>query len=100
MERLQGIELLPVPMNLIGTPVTARIESAAPPRASPSILVRIRPLAPTRSLNVCATDRLLPGHGVGDQNLGRSHPISDVDQLLHETIVDLRRPAVSMMIGL
>src|SRR4026208_1540328 len=33
----------PVPMNLTARPVTALIESAAPPRASPSIFVRIRP---------------------------------------------------------
>ena len=42
-------------MNLIGTPVTARIESAAPPRASPSILVRISPVSADRSLNASAT---------------------------------------------
>jgi hypothetical protein len=35
----------PVPMNLIGTPVMALIERAAPPRASPSSLVRIRPVS-------------------------------------------------------
>ena len=41
-------------MNLIGTPVTSRTERAAPPRASPSILVRIRPVMPTCSLNSAA----------------------------------------------
>ena len=35
----------PMPMNLIGCPVTLRIESAAPPRASPSILVRTTPVS-------------------------------------------------------
>jgi hypothetical protein len=34
---------------LIGTPVTERIEMAAPPRASPSILVRINPVSGTTS---------------------------------------------------
>ena len=34
----------PTPMNLIGWPVTSRIESAAPPRASPSILVSTTPV--------------------------------------------------------
>src|SRR5262249_43329340 len=34
----------PTPMNLIGCPVTFRIESAAPPRASPSIFVRTTPV--------------------------------------------------------
>ena len=33
----------PKPTNLIGLPVTARIDSAAPPRPSPSIRVRTRP---------------------------------------------------------
>ena len=36
----------PVPRNLIGTPVTVRMEMAAPPRASPSILVNTRPVKP------------------------------------------------------
>ncbi|MCY1308278.1 hypothetical protein D9M70_582720 [compost metagenome] len=39
----------PTPMSLIGLPVTARIESAAPPRPSPSIRVSTRPVMPTRS---------------------------------------------------
>ena len=82
----------PVPMNLIGTPVTARIESAAPPRASPSILVRISPLAPTRSLNVCAT--LTASCPVMASATSRisvgSHAVPNVDQLLHEAIVDLQ----------
>ena len=38
----------PVPRNLIGTPVTARMLMAAPPRASPSTLVRINPVNPMR----------------------------------------------------
>ena len=45
----------PVPMNLTARPVTALIESAAPPRASPSIFVRIRPVSGTASLKACAT---------------------------------------------
>src|SRR5215831_18622765 len=39
----------PVPMSLIGLPVTARMESAAPPRPSPSTRVRTIPVRPTRS---------------------------------------------------
>ncbi len=39
----------PVPMSLIGLPVTARIESAAPPRPSPSVRVSTMPVMPTRS---------------------------------------------------
>ena len=45
----------PVPRNLTGTPVTAEIDSAAPPRASPSILVRIRPVTGTAATNAWAT---------------------------------------------
>ena len=39
----------PVPMNLIGAPLTLRIERAAPPRESPSNLVRTAPVMPTCS---------------------------------------------------
>ena len=39
----------PVPISLIGLPVTARIESAAPPRPSPSTRVITMPVRPTRS---------------------------------------------------
>ena len=39
----------PVPMNLIGAPLTLRIERAAPPRESPSSLVSTAPVIPTRS---------------------------------------------------
>ena len=44
----------PIPKNLMGLPVTSLIESAAPPRASPSSLVRMTPVTPTRSLKVLA----------------------------------------------
>ena len=33
----------PTPQNTIGLPVTVRIDSAAPPRASPSSFVRTMP---------------------------------------------------------
>src|SRR5690606_23721472 len=45
----------PTPMSLIGQPVTARMESAAPPRASPSTRVSTMPVRPTRSLKAVAT---------------------------------------------
>jgi hypothetical protein len=38
-------------MSLIGLPVTARIDSAAPPRPSPSTRVSTMPVRPTRSSN-------------------------------------------------
>ena len=40
----------PVPWNLMGFPVTLSTESAAPPRVSPSVLVRMMPSMPTVSL--------------------------------------------------
>jgi signal recognition particle subunit SRP54 len=47
----------PTPKNLIGLPVIWRTESAAPPRASPSVLVKIIPVngkASAKTLAVCA----------------------------------------------
>ena len=44
----------PVPRNLIGRPVTARIDSAAPPRASPSARVSTRPVSGSRSWKALA----------------------------------------------
>src|SRR6185295_8496204 len=41
----------PTPISLIGLPVTARIDSAAPPRPSPSTRVSTMPVRPTRSSN-------------------------------------------------
>ncbi len=45
----------PVPRNLTPRPLTAAIESAAPPRASPSIFVRTRPVTGTAAANAWAT---------------------------------------------
>ena len=45
----------PVPRSLIGLPVTARMESAAPPRPSPSTRVSTMPVTPIRSLKARAT---------------------------------------------
>ena len=45
----------PTDTNLIGLPVTARTDSAAPPRASPSSFVRMTPSNATRSWNASAT---------------------------------------------
>ena len=44
----------PVPRNLMGAPVTWRMERAAPPRASPSILVRMTPVRARRSWKALA----------------------------------------------
>ena len=45
----------PVETNMIGRPVTSLTESAAPPRASPSSLVRTTPSKAIRSWNAAAT---------------------------------------------
>ena len=84
----------PVPRNLTGTPVTAEMESAAPPRASPSILVRIRPgHRDGRDERLGDADGLLAGHGVDDeQGLDRLHRRVDRGDLGHERLVD-RQPA-------
>ena len=58
----------PVPRNLTGRPVTALMRSAAPPRASPSILVRIEP-GQGHGLGERLGDRdgFLAGHGIDDE---------------------------------
>jgi hypothetical protein len=43
-----------MPKNLIGFPVTSLIDSAEPPRASPSSLVKMKPSMPMRRLNSAA----------------------------------------------
>ncbi|MNT09198.1 hypothetical protein D3C72_1439730 [compost metagenome] len=42
------------PANLMGTPVTCRTDSAAPPRESPSVLVRMMPVRGSASLKALA----------------------------------------------
>ena len=44
----------PVPAKRIGLPVTERSDSAAPPRASPSIFVRMIPVSGSRLANPSA----------------------------------------------
>jgi hypothetical protein len=43
-----------MPRNLIGLPVTALTDRAAPPRASPSSLVKMTPVTSSRSSKVFA----------------------------------------------
>ena len=82
----------PVPMNLIGLPVTALTESAAPPRASPSILLMSTPSMPRASSKVCATvDGVLTGHCVHhEDDLGGLDRCFDVFQLVHQLFVDVQ----------
>ena len=44
----------PVPTSLIGSPVTSRTDNATPPRASPSVFVRITPVSGSASWNARA----------------------------------------------
>ena len=56
VERLRGRPASrETPTNLIGLPVTWRTESAAPPRESPSSLVRMTPVSGSASLKARAT---------------------------------------------
>ena len=54
-------------------------------------MVRIRPLAPDPVVERLGhADRFLASHGVGhEQDLGRLHAVADIDQLLHQAVVDL-----------
>ena len=87
----------PLEMNLRGLLTTERIEMAAPPRVSPSSLVRTTPSKSSRSLNSRASVHgVLTRHGVDDeQRLRRFHGGLDGRDLLHHRLVHARRPAVS-----
>ena len=82
----------PTPTNFSGWPVTERMESAAPPRASPSILVRMTPVMPEPLVELIGRfHRVLAGHGVRDeQNLGRIQRFLQLLQLLHQLFVDMQ----------
>ena len=80
----------PVPISLIGLPVTARIDSAAPPRPSPSTRVSTMPVRPTRSSKARA--RLTaswPVSAVGDQqHFMRIGGGFDLGRLRHHLFVE------------
>ena len=58
----------PTPANLIGLPVTWRTDSAAPPRASPSSLVRMTPVSGSALVERARdVDRVLALHRVDDE---------------------------------
>ena len=88
----------PVEANRIGLPVTARTDSAAPPRASPSSLVRTTPSRRTVGRELLGdVDRVLAGHRVDDEQhlvgldrLARSPTSSAIS-----SASTCRRPAVS-----
>ena len=79
-------------MNLIGTPVTALTDSAAPPRASPSSLVMITPSSSSASLNALALlTASWPVMRVDDQvDLVGLDAAVDLRELLHQLVVDVQ----------
>ena len=82
----------PTETSLTGLPVTARTESAAPPRASPSSFVSTTPSKAIRSKNASAdVDGLLAGHRVEDeQDVRRLRRVPDARELLHQLLVDVQ----------
>ena len=81
----------PTPTKAMGRPVTWRTESAAPPRESPSILVRITRVDADRLVEALGDgDRVLPGHRVDDQQhvVGRDLA-PDRLQLVQHRLVDV-----------
>ena len=81
----------PTPANLIGLPVTARIDSAAPPRASPSMRVRMTPVRSTSPAKPLAT--LTASWPVRlsttSKRLGRVGSLRDGLHLAHQRVVDV-----------
>ena len=82
----------PVPTNLIGCPVTVLMESAAPPRASPSIFVRMTPVKPKPVVKFfCTLDRILPGHRIGnEQYFHRRSCFPDLLEFRHHLFIDMK----------
>ncbi len=81
----------PTPRKTIGLPVTWRTESAAPPRASPSALVRMMPV---RSRVAAEGPRrihgVLPRHGIDhEQPLRRGCGLVDLADLVHQRLIHM-----------
>ena len=80
----------PVEAKAMGRPTTSFTERAAPPRASPSSLVRMTPSRVERLVEGLGRGhRVLAGHGVDDQEgvVGLDGP-GDVPDLVHQVLVD------------
>ena len=80
----------PADANRIGTPVTSRTDSAAPPRASPSSLVSTTPVNPTPSRNASAVvTASWPIIASSDeQHLVGIDGVADRGGLRHQLVVD------------
>ncbi len=76
---------------MIGLPVTALTESAAPPRASPSSLRHHHSIELGRlGEGLGDADGVLPGHRVDDEeDVVRAGPLADLRQLGHQLLVDV-----------
>ena len=80
----------PVDANRIGTPVTSRTDSAAPPRASPSSLVSTTPVKPTPAPNASAVVTASWPIMASRTNSVSSgvHGVADGGGLRHQLLVD------------
>ena len=80
----------PVPISLIGLPVTARIESAAPPRESPSMRVSTIPVSPIPLVEGAGgVDRVLAGQRIGnEEHFMGIDGTRDLRRLVHQRLVD------------
>ena len=81
----------PVETSLIGLPVTARTESAAPPRASPSSFVSTTPSnCDVLGERLGDRDRVLAGHRVEDEeHVHRVRRLAHARELVHQLVVDV-----------
>jgi hypothetical protein len=78
-----------VPANLIGAPVIWRTDSAAPPRESPSVLVRMMPVSGSLLEGLGGVDRVLALHGVDhEQRFHRVQGRVQVLDLAHQRFID------------
>ena len=82
---------------MIGLPVIALTDSAAPPRASPSSFDEDHAVEVGRLGELLGhVDRVLAGHGVDhQQHVVRLGALLDLGELLHQLLVHVQAPAVS-----
>ena len=94
VEDLQGVQLFADTDEFDGARVTARMERAAPPRASPSSLVRMTPVMPQGFMEGAGDlYRILTGHGIGDeQDFHRLQNFLEAGQFGHQLGIDVEPP--------
>ena len=96
-----SVSFSPTPANLMGLPVTARTEMAAPPRVSPSSLVRMTPSTPSSLLKVSATvTASWPVMASTTRRISFGLTVARISRSSSMSFWSMcRRPAVSMMTG-